>query len=189
LDNNINVNIDEKKEKNDKNEKEKIQIIEIIGYNDYVYDLETENHHFSAGIGKLVVHNTDSVMVKMYKNDNKNIYEEDNKILCNKAREISKRSQVMFPSPMKLEFEGKIYHLYLLFSKKRYALRECDENGKIKLEIISKGIILQRRDNSKFLKQIYKSTIEHIFDEKSLNEVLDNINDHLNKLFFIVINS
>ena len=29
----------------------------------YVYDLETENHHFAAGIGLLVVHNTDSVMV------------------------------------------------------------------------------------------------------------------------------
>lgn len=29
----------------------------------YVYDLETENHHFAAGIGRLVVHNTDSVMV------------------------------------------------------------------------------------------------------------------------------
>ncbi len=31
----------------------------------YVYDLETENHHFSAGIGHLIVHNTDSVMVDL----------------------------------------------------------------------------------------------------------------------------
>lgn len=28
-----------------------------------VYDLETGNHHFAAGVGELVVHNTDSVMV------------------------------------------------------------------------------------------------------------------------------
>ena len=28
-----------------------------------VYDLETENHHFAAGIGKLIVHNTDSSMI------------------------------------------------------------------------------------------------------------------------------
>lgn len=27
----------------------------------YVYDLQTENHHFSAGIGEIVVHNTDSI--------------------------------------------------------------------------------------------------------------------------------
>ena len=32
---------------------------------DYVYDLETENHHFSAGVGEIVVHNTDSVMATM----------------------------------------------------------------------------------------------------------------------------
>ena len=31
--------------------------------NDYVYDIETNNHHFAAGVGKLVVHNTDSSML------------------------------------------------------------------------------------------------------------------------------
>jgi DNA polymerase elongation subunit (family B) len=30
---------------------------------EYVYDLETENHHFAAGVGRLIVHNTDSVYV------------------------------------------------------------------------------------------------------------------------------
>jgi len=30
---------------------------------DYVYDLETENHHFHAGVGEMIVHNTDSVFV------------------------------------------------------------------------------------------------------------------------------
>jgi len=29
---------------------------------EYVYDLETENHHFHAGIGSMIVHNTDSVI-------------------------------------------------------------------------------------------------------------------------------
>lgn len=39
--------------------------IEEIEYdsNDFVYDFETSNHHFAAGIGKLIVHNTDSVMI------------------------------------------------------------------------------------------------------------------------------
>jgi len=31
----------------------------------YVYDLETENHHFAAGIGHLVVHNTDSLYISI----------------------------------------------------------------------------------------------------------------------------
>lgn len=30
----------------------------------YVYDLETENHHFQAGIGRLIVHNTDGSHIK-----------------------------------------------------------------------------------------------------------------------------
>lgn len=39
-----------------------IKKIEFMGYsNNYVYDLETESHHFAAGIGQLVVHNTDSL--------------------------------------------------------------------------------------------------------------------------------
>ena len=33
-------------------------------YEDFVYDLETESHHFGVMPGNLVVHNTDSVMVK-----------------------------------------------------------------------------------------------------------------------------
>ena len=31
---------------------------------DFVYDLTTDNHHFHAGVGSLIVHNTDSVMVE-----------------------------------------------------------------------------------------------------------------------------
>lgn len=37
------------------------QIIPLGNWNDYVYDLETEDHTFGAGVGKLIVHNTDSV--------------------------------------------------------------------------------------------------------------------------------
>ncbi len=32
---------------------------------DYVYDLETENHHFQSGVGSIIVHNTDSVMTSI----------------------------------------------------------------------------------------------------------------------------
>ena len=32
-----------------------------IEYTGYVYDLTTKNHHFAAGIGNIIVHNTDSV--------------------------------------------------------------------------------------------------------------------------------
>jgi DNA polymerase elongation subunit (family B) len=37
--------------------------VEEVSYEGYVYDLTTENHKFAAGVGQIVVHNTDSVMV------------------------------------------------------------------------------------------------------------------------------
>lgn len=41
-----------------------IKSIEELGECDgYVYDLETESHHFAAGVGLMVVHNTDSLYV------------------------------------------------------------------------------------------------------------------------------
>lgn len=41
-----------------------VKIIDLGYTDDYVYDFTTDNHHFSAGIGRMVVHNTDSIMVK-----------------------------------------------------------------------------------------------------------------------------
>ena len=43
----------------------KIKKIIDLGYTDqYVYDLETENHHLQAGIGQLIVHNCDGSHIK-----------------------------------------------------------------------------------------------------------------------------
>lgn len=39
------------------------EIIKLPAKNQYVYDLETENHHFMAGVGRMVVHNTDSLYI------------------------------------------------------------------------------------------------------------------------------
>ena len=39
----------------------RVKSIKEIDYEGYVYDLTTENHHFAAGVGNLIVHNTDSV--------------------------------------------------------------------------------------------------------------------------------
>jgi len=39
-------------------------IIDLGYINDYVYDLETINNHFHAGIGSIIVHNTDGYHIK-----------------------------------------------------------------------------------------------------------------------------
>ena len=39
-------------------------VYELSRRTDFVYDLTTSNHHFAAGIGDLIVHNTDSVFMR-----------------------------------------------------------------------------------------------------------------------------
>jgi DNA gyrase/topoisomerase IV subunit B len=40
------------------------KIIDLGSTTDYVYDLETENHHFQAGVGQMIVHNCDGSHIK-----------------------------------------------------------------------------------------------------------------------------
>jgi len=40
------------------------KIIDMGVTEDYVYDLETENHHFHAGVGQMIVHNTDGFHIR-----------------------------------------------------------------------------------------------------------------------------
>ncbi len=66
------------------------------------------------------------------------------------AAQVSAR----FPKPMKLEYEQKIYQVYFLLTKKRYAFLALG-----KKEIEFKGILLKRRDSSKIIRDIYRKLL------------------------------
>lgn len=83
----------------------------------YVYDLTTQNHHFAAGVGRLIVHNTDSVMVIFDLGQDKR---HDVKAHFDVAQRVAAEVSGTFLPPNELEHE-KCYYPYLLFSKKRYA--------------------------------------------------------------------
>jgi DNA gyrase/topoisomerase IV subunit B len=71
---NISINHNHKKDKvysmtcsKGKYQKSPTNIKKIIPLgiaNDYVYDLETENHHFQGGVGEIILHNTDGWHIK-----------------------------------------------------------------------------------------------------------------------------
>ena len=70
-----------------KTDRTRVRKITALGpTTDYVYDLETANHHFSAGIGELIVHNTDS----LYLTCPDSVYEDADNTY---KRECSDRSQ------------------------------------------------------------------------------------------------
>lgn len=94
------------------------------------------------------------------------------------ARQISAATRTIFPSPMSLEFEEKIYWIFFILSKKRYGVLEADKSGTIPLyngqpKINFKGIPLARRDNCKFMQELYRYTLEEgVFDLSSIKDAV-----------------
>ncbi|KKK40946.1 hypothetical protein LCGC14_2907550, partial [marine sediment metagenome] len=120
---------------------------------DYVYDLETESGRFQAGIGEMIVKNTDSCMLKFSNvHKLKECFE-----LC---KEMEKVINSIFPKPMYLELE-KIYSKYFLLSKKRYVGYIVDLEGNI-IDIDKKGVVIKRRDNCAYLREIYSQIIDMV---------------------------
>lgn len=94
------------------------------------------------------------------------------------ADEISK----IFPKPIKLEFEKKIYAFFLILAKKYYMYRYCKADGIINNEIGSKGVLLARRDNSKFVRDIYEHVVSLIADNKPKEFIYDYLFTEINSL-------
>jgi hypothetical protein len=134
----------------------------------YVYDVTTANHHFAAGPGRLIVHNTDSVMVKFAVPEAKrHDLETHFEIAGRVAREISES----FPGCIELEFE-KCYYPYLLFSKKRYAgqmFTKIDKPDYIDV----KGLQMVRRDSAPIVDKVSKAILDAIMNQKSVEKALE----------------
>jgi DNA polymerase elongation subunit (family B) len=99
------------------------------------------------------------------------------------AIQISQETEKLFPKPMKLEYEGKIYKDFFILSKKRYATRACDENGVVSPKIVKKGVQTQRRDSTKLLKLIYDQAIEHIMDGMPYGDMMAYLHDRIQGMF------
>jgi len=131
-------------------------------YHGYVYDLETEAGVFQAGIGSLIVKNTDSILCKLKVPEEKRYDVHYHfKIAEWVAEEISKT----FKDPIQLEFE-KVYHPYLLFSKKRYAgLMYTKPDAPDYIDV--KGLQLVRRDNAPIVKDVSNAILNTVMYERS----------------------
>jgi DNA polymerase elongation subunit (family B) len=166
-DNSIVVTLDKLK-RVDKNTITKMHEIEYSGF---VYDLTTENHHFAAGIGNLIVHNTDSVFFTF------NLQTPDGEPIRGKkalditielAQEAGHLASSFLKGPHDLEYE-KTFMPFCLLSKKRYVgmLYETDS---IKCKRKEMGIVLKRRDNAPIVKDVYGGIIDILMKEKDIKK-------------------
>ena len=94
------------------------------------------------------------------------------------ADEVTK----LFPKPMVLEFEEEIYIFFFILSKKRYMYRKCLRDGVVDQKIGKKGVLLARRDNSKFIRDIYEQTISKIADHTPSHDIINWVLDEINQL-------
>lgn len=132
---------------------------------EYVYDIETEDGTFLAGIGSMIVKNTDSCYVQFPDVNPENLYDHASEV------EKSINSRNLFVSPIYLEFENTVYNPFLILTKKRYLYRNVKEDGTTPPKIGSKGVLLSRRDCSGFARDLYRDITELIFDRKSFEDI------------------
>ena len=151
--------------------------------NTYVYDLTTDNHHFAAGIGNMIVHNTDSVFYTF------NLTHTDGtpirgkpalEITIELARQVGDMASAFLKSPHGWVYEKTLMPFGLL-QKKRYfgILYETDPNkGKPK----SMGIVLRRRDNAPIVKDVYGGLIDILTKQQDLEAAVQFVRESLQSL-------
>jgi len=141
----------------------------------FVYDIETEAGTFQAGVGNIVVKNTDSIFLKFnsLKNDDGEELQGKERLQASidKSIELSKAFKPTLKSPHDAEYE-KTFWPFVIMSKKRYVgnLYEEDVN---KFKQKSMGIVLKRRDNANILKKVYGGMINIILNDNSIPKAID----------------
>lgn len=87
------------------------------------------------------------------------------------SMELEKKINAIFPKPMYLELE-KIYSKYFLLSKKRYVGYIVDKNGEL-ITVDKKGVVIKRRDNCGYLKEVYSHLIDMIMAKELRWKIYD----------------
>ena len=153
----------------------KILPLEDVSENTFVYDIETVEGNFQAGIGQMIVKNTDSNYIHF---PNKDTAPE----LWDFCFKVEKEMLDIFPPPMKMAFEEKIYWRFFIITKKRYMALSCERDGVLDEDVYKKGVLLARRDNSKFIRDTYAKVIMPIFERTPKDDVLYIICNELNRM-------
>lgn len=123
--------------------------------------------------GDTVYGDTDSVMVKFP-------YEIPLEKSAEFGDKLAEDITSYFPPAIILEFE-KTFREFLVLTKKRYAGTLCNKYGEV-VSVMKKGLVLARRDNCLFLREIYSDVLDAILASKELNEIQDIIIHHTLRL-------
>ena len=140
-----------------------------IEYNGYVYDLTTSNHHFQAGVGKMIVHNTDSIFVQ-FKTKDLGESIELGKTAAEKITSLCRR-------PHKIEYE-KTFFPFILFCRKRYVGMKYEDDIH-KCKRMTMGVALKRRDNAPIVKDVFGGALDILMEHRDIRKAQEFVKNIL----------
>jgi len=128
-----------------------IKIIPLPKTTQYVYDVETESHHFHAGPGRLIVHNTDSCFANFPRSSVNEAIS-----LSHKASEIL-TEEIFARSPIEMEYEKTYCPLYIQKKKNYIGVKYEMDDQRWKIDF--KGIAIKRRNYCDYVKEVFWNVI------------------------------
>lgn len=140
---------------------------------DFVYDLETEQGRFHAGVGSTIVKNTDSIFTIWHGATLKETFEY--------AKEAAEYLTEELPERIIMEDEN-VYNPCLCITKKKYEYKIVDKDGNV-LKEDSKGSMNTRRDNCDCARNIYTKGKNSVMDLKSMDDTVYEINEGILEMF------
>ena len=161
-----------------------IEIIEIPETNDYVYDLETVDGSFHAGVGELIVKNTDSIFINFHLKDADGNERTDKSALAETiglCKHAAKLICDAVPKPQRIIYE-KTMHPFILVAKKKYVGLLFEEDPDVIVELKAMGIVLKRRDNAPIVKIVVGGIINNILNNRDIDGAISYTRDVLGKL-------
>jgi DNA polymerase elongation subunit (family B) len=149
----------------------------------YVYDLETDDGTFHAGIGEMIVKNTDSIFINFHLKDADGNEQTDKHALMETIELCQKAAKLIndnVPKPQSIVYE-KTLHPFILVAKKKYVglLFEKDPN---KYFLKSMGIVLKRRDNAPIVKIVVGGIIDYLLKNRDIDRAVEYTKEVLRKL-------
>lgn len=161
-------------------------VTELGPTTDYVYDLETDSGHFSAGIGEIVVHNTDSIFIKfqMERADTGEPLTGYDAIFA--STEICERASLeislQLKSPQNLEFEKTICP-FLLINKKMYKGHYYTKMNNTSFYENTMGFSTKKRDSAPIAKKVVDGLTHLLFNTPKEKVTQAVIRDYLTEWF------
>lgn len=129
----------------------------------YVYDFTTDSAHFSAGVGRIVVHNTDSCFMTFPGRCRGLSGVDALRATIEAAKACSDEFRKHIPPPQNAEYE-KTFWPFILISKKRYVGNKYEDDADASPVQTSMGLVLKRRDNAPIVKHVYGGVIDRLLN-------------------------